>query len=71
VYWNFPGVPDSLNGLSIAQILTVANQALAGLAMPPGYTMTSLTNMISEINLGYDGCTSTRWASLFLHHPVQ
>ena len=71
VYWNFPGTPDSLNGLNITQILAVANQALAGLGLPPGYTMTTLTQIISEINLGYDGCNSTRWASLFLHAPVQ
>ena len=71
IYWNFPGVPDSLNGLNITQILAVANTALAGLGLPPGYTMTTLTQHISELNLGYDGCNSTRWASLFLHHPVQ
>jgi hypothetical protein len=69
VYYNYPGVPDSLNGLTVSQILAVANDALAGLGLPAGYTYGSLANLLENLGLSFANCQESFWASKFLFFP--
>jgi HYR domain len=71
VYFNYPGVPDVLNGFSVSQILNVANQVLSGLATPPvGYDYNSLAQLVQNINEAYNGCVESFWGSKYLFAPV-
>jgi hypothetical protein len=68
-YWNYPGVPDSLNGMNVTQILGVANLALSGGALPAGYTYDSLALLLQNINEAYNGCAESFWGSKYLFAP--
>jgi hypothetical protein len=70
VYWNYPGNPDSLNGMSLIQILAAANLALSGGALPAGYSYESLAILVQNINEAYDGCTESFWGSKYLFAPL-
>ena len=63
VYRN-PG--DSLDGLTVAQIMAVTNNALAGLGLPAGHTFGTLNVLVSSINLSFDPCVMSAWARLYL-----
>jgi hypothetical protein len=67
IYVN-PG--DSLSGLSITQILGVANDALGGLGLPAGYTFGSLVALLTNLNEASDDCVMSNWASTHLFAPV-
>ena len=54
---------DSLSGLTLTQILGVANQALAGNGLPAGYTYDSLADRLELINKSYENCTMSEWGS--------
>jgi hypothetical protein len=59
--------PDSpLNGLTVNEILALANQALGGLGLPAGCTFDTLNTVITNINEGFDNCTATEWARVNL-----
>jgi hypothetical protein len=53
-----PGNP--MAGSTVAQVLSVANQVIAGntSALPSGMTVSSLNDLISNINQNYDGGTT-------------
>jgi hypothetical protein len=57
---------DSLDGLTVAQLLATANAALAGLALPAGHSFASLEALVENLNLSFDGCGISEWARLHL-----
>lgn len=66
IYHN-PG--DSLDGQSVSQILTAANTALGGGSLPPGYTFSSLNDLVANLNESFDnGNSITGWAVAHLGH---
>ena len=69
VYSNHPGIPDSLDGQTVTQLLGIANQVLAGGSLPAGYSYDSLATLIENLNLSYHGCVETLFGSRFLFHP--
>src|SRR6185369_1669515 len=54
LYYNSPG--DTLHGKTVSQILAAANQAVAGGALPSGYTFNSFSALINQINQGWNKC---------------
>jgi hypothetical protein len=66
VYSN-PGSP--LNYLTVSQILAIANSVLGGGAPPAGMTISSLNDVIDNLNSSFDGCVSDAFASDFLNAP--
>lgn len=65
------GTGTSLDGMSVADILGVANYALAGDGLPQGYTFSDLNDLVTNLNQSYDNCTATGWAGQHLTAPVQ
>jgi hypothetical protein len=70
VYYNYPGMPDSLSGMTISQILGAANTALAGLGLPAGYTFGSLSALLENLSLAFVDCQESFFASKHLFFPV-
>jgi hypothetical protein len=62
-------IPDALSGLTLTQIIAVANQALAGNGLPAGYTFDSLSDIIQHINEAFENCTLSEWSSHRLYNP--
>ena len=60
--------PDALSGLTLTQILGVANQALAGNGLPGGYTYDSLAQILELINKSFETCTMSEWGSHRLYY---
>jgi hypothetical protein len=61
---------DSLNGLTVSQILALANRAVAGLGFPAGYDASSLASLVNNLNISYEACSKSSWAvSHFLIPP--
>jgi hypothetical protein len=60
---------DPLSGMTVSQILAVANRALAGLGLPQGYDFSSLTALIDRLNLSFHDCTPSDWATTYLETP--
>lgn len=59
----------SLDGLTISQILAVANTALAGGGLPSDYTFSQLNTLIDNINNAFDdGITNHAWVDLHLSY---
>ncbi|MDR4464181.1 MAG: hypothetical protein MRJ66_07940 [Nitrospira sp.] len=60
---------DALDGATVSQILTAANQALAGSGLPSGYSFSSLNELITNLNEAFDNnhgtkqCEASAWAS--------
>jgi hypothetical protein len=56
-------VGPSLNGMTVSQILTTANQVLGGnsTAMPSGYTVNSLDSLVAQLNLAFHSA-DVSWA---------
>ncbi len=61
---------DSLNGQSVSQILGAANQALSGLALPAGYTFSSLASLLANLNTAFQNYLPSAWASAHLSAPA-
>jgi hypothetical protein len=57
---------DSLNGKSVSDILAAAKTALGGGAVPAGYTISSLNDLITNLNESHDNCTESTWAKTYL-----
>lgn len=57
---------SSLNGMSISQILEIANQALGTGNLPSGYTFGTLNTLITQLNESFDNGIATEWAKLYL-----
>jgi len=64
LYYHNPG--DSLDGKTVAQILSYANTALAGLGLPTGYTFGSLNALLTELNQAFDNGVPSVWAQTHL-----
>ncbi|MDQ1280443.1 MAG: hypothetical protein QG670_1706 [Thermoproteota archaeon] len=57
---------DSLSGYTVNQILASANKALAGQGLPSGYTFSSLSDLVSNLNLGFNNSVPSSWAQTYL-----
>ena len=57
---------DSLNGMTLTQILAVANEALSGQALPAGYTFDSLADLLQKLSISYSNCVPSPWATTHL-----
>ena len=60
------GTGGSLDGQTVAAILAAAEQALGGGALPAGYTLSSLNNLVDELNNAFDNCNPSDWAQIHL-----
>jgi hypothetical protein len=61
---------SSLNGFTVSQILALCDQLLAGTAAPPpGYTVTSFTDLLEDLAASFSNCVPSPWASAFLNLP--
>ena len=65
------GTGGSLDGMSVRDILGVANYALAGDGLPQGYTFSDLNDLVTNLNQSYDDCTQTGWGKQHLTAPTQ
>lgn len=44
-------------GLTVQQVLTIANSILGGVALPPGITVSDVNNVVDAINNNFDNGT--------------
>ncbi|MBS1708379.1 MAG: hypothetical protein JSS65_06605 [Armatimonadetes bacterium] len=56
----------SLDGQTVSQILAAANQALGAGTLPPGYTFSSLNDLIDNLNKAFDDGITSSWANAHL-----
>src|SRR5262249_4587673 len=61
---------DSLSGMTIAQILAAANQALAGLGLPAGHSFDSLADLLHSPNAAFPASAASSFAARSLSEPV-
>ncbi len=47
-----------LNGMTVAQVIALADQAVAGNGLPAGLTFADLTTALDVLNRGFDDCTT-------------
>ena len=52
----------SLDGQTVSQILSAANQALGGGALPSGYSLSDLNTLVDYLNRSFDNGTTSTWA---------
>jgi len=52
-YFQFPAF---VNGMTVQELFTAANQALADGTLPMGVTMSTLANAVDMVNNAFDGC---------------
>ena len=57
---------SSLDGQTVAQILAAAQTALGGGALPAGYTISGLNDLVTDLNEAFDNCVPTSWAQAHL-----
>ncbi|MBS4097053.1 MAG: hypothetical protein KGZ83_09495 [Sulfuricella sp.] len=55
------GTGGSLDGQTVSQILAAANVALGGGALPAGYTISALNNLVDKLNNSADNCVASDW----------
>jgi hypothetical protein len=61
------GTGTWFDGKSVSRVLKNANRVFAGGALPPGFNVTTLDGLVSQLNLSFDNCgTPTTWAELHL-----
>lgn len=61
------GTGTSLDGLTVDQVLAVAESALGGGALPADYTIANLNALVTNLNEAFDnGTVVTAWATLHL-----
>jgi len=56
----------SFDGMMVADVLGAANIALGGGALPSGYTLSNLNDLVSFLNQGFDNCLPSGWAQQYL-----
>jgi hypothetical protein len=61
---------DSLSGLTVSQILDIANRALAGLGLPAGYDFSSLNGLINNLNVAFHDYAVSPWTVNHLGTPA-
>lgn len=59
----------SLDTKTIAQILASANTALGGSSLPSGFTYSSLSDLITNLNEAFDNCNPSLWTNGDATHP--
>jgi len=52
----------SLDGLTVSQILAIANSVLGGGTLPPGFTVSTLNDLVTRLNEAFDNCVESDWA---------
>lgn len=52
----------SLDGMTLSQILAVANTVLGGGSLPSGFTVSTLNDLITDLNESFDNCNPDGWA---------
>ena len=57
---------DSLNGMTVSEILAIGNDVLGGQPLPQGYTYNSLNSLITNLNGAFANGQSTSWARTYL-----
>jgi hypothetical protein len=60
------GTGGSLDGQTVAAILAAAEQALGGGPLPAGYTLSSINDLVDELDNAFDGCDPSDWAQIHL-----
>jgi hypothetical protein len=60
------GTGTSLDGLTVSQILGLANAALATGIRPAGYSFGGLNDLITMLNESWDNCSQSSWAEAHL-----
>jgi hypothetical protein len=60
------GTGGSLDGQTVAAILGAAEQALGGGALPAGYTLSSINDLVDELDNAFDDCDPSDWAQIHL-----
>ena len=61
------GTSSVLDDKSVSEILEISNHALAGEALPAGYTYTSLNALLASLNAAFTGGNASSWAVGHLH----
>ncbi|MBI3875313.1 MAG: hypothetical protein HY300_05025 [Verrucomicrobia bacterium] len=56
----------SLDGLTVAQVLAVAQSVLGGGALPAGLTVSGLNDIVTNLNQAFDNFVPTSWAQAHL-----
>jgi len=54
------------DAMMVVDVLAAANEALGGDALPSGYTLSSLNDLVSFLNQGFDNCLPSGWAQQYL-----
>ena len=54
------------DGMTVGDVLEAANLALGGGALPSGYTIPKLNDLVSFLNQDFDNCLPSGWAQQFL-----
>ena len=52
----------SLDGMTISQILGIANSVLGGGSLPSGFTLSDMNDLITDLNESFDNCNPDAWA---------
>lgn len=60
------GTGTPLDGLSVSQILSVANNALGGMALPSDLALGTLGGIVNELNNSFPSGAPTAWAQAHL-----
>ncbi len=60
----------SFDGQTVSDVLAVANQALGGGPLPADYTISSLNDLVTLLNQGFDNCLPSGWVQSHLSAPV-
>lgn len=60
----------SLDGEMVSEVLRLANTALGGGALPLGYTLSNLNDIVAFLNQGFDNCLPSGWAQQHLAPPL-
>ena len=64
------GTATSLDGSTVSAVLAAANAAIGGGALPSGFTLSSLNDLVDNLNQSFDGCVEDGWAKTHLTTAV-
>ena len=60
------GTGTSLDGSTVAAIEAAAEKALGGGALPAGFTISGLNDLVDALNNAFENCTTSAWAEAHL-----
>jgi hypothetical protein len=61
---------SSLHMQTVNQVFAAAQNALAGFALPAGYSYTTLTALVQQLNLSFHNQMTSMWAGMHLFAPT-